>query len=319
MRRSRARVRALWLELSANLRGALWILLAALLLTAMGALVKHLGRDIPPVQMVFFRSLVSVAVVMPIMLRGGVSAFYTKRPGWHLLRTLVGTTGMFCVFYAFSHLPLAETVAIVFSRPLFAVWLAMIFLGEAVGWRRISAAIVGFLGVLVMVRPGTAAFDPASLVAVLAAITAGSIAVIIKKMSTTEATSTIILWFSVGSAVITAVPALIEWVPPTPLQWVYLAAIGALGIAGMAALTKGFSTGDTSFVTPFDYSRLIYATAIGFLLFGETPDVWTIVGAAIIVASGYYIARRELAANRRHMRERRSRRPEPAARPGGGP
>ncbi len=319
MRRPRARLRALWSELSPNLRGALWILLAALLLTAMGALVKHLGRDIPPVQMVFFRSLVSVVVVAPIMLRGGLSAFYTKRPGWHLLRTLTGTTGMFCVFYAFSHLPLAETVAIVFSRPLFAVWLAIIFLGEAVGWRRISAAVVGFLGVLVMVRPGTAAFDPASLVAVMAAVTAGSIAVIIKKMSATEPTSTIILWFSVGSALITAVPALIQWVPPTPLQWVYLAAIGALGISGMAALTKGFSTGDTSFVTPFDYSRLIYATAIGFLLFGETPDVWTIVGAAIIVASGYYIARRELAATRRQLRERRSRGPEPAARPGGGP
>ncbi|HSR56002.1 MAG TPA: DMT family transporter [Alphaproteobacteria bacterium] len=301
-----ARLRALWSDLPANLRGALWILLAAFLLTGMGALVKHMGKDIPSMQMVFFRNLVSVAVVAPLMLRNGFSAFYTKKPGWHVFRTLMGTTGMFCVFYAFAHLPLAETVAIVFSRPLFAVWLAILFLGEVVGWRRISAAVVGFLGVLVMVRPGTAAFDPASLFAVTAAITAGSIAVIIKKMSATESTATIILWFSVGSAVITAVPAFFVWVPPTPMQWVVLFAIGIIGVSGMAALTKGFSTGETSFVTPFDYSRLIYATAIGFLIFGETPDVFSILGALIIVSSGYYVARRELAATRKRLREKRA-------------
>ncbi|MDX1485491.1 MAG: DMT family transporter [Alphaproteobacteria bacterium] len=298
--------RSLWQELPPNLRGALWILLAAALLTGMGALVKHLGKDIPPIQMVFFRSLVAVAMILPIMLRTGVSAFRTKRPGMHLFRTMMGTMGMVCVFYAFAHLPLAETVAIVFSRPLFAVWLAIIFLGETVGWRRISAAVAGFIGVLVMVRPGTAAFDPASLFALAAAITAGSIAVIIKKLSTTEATATIVLWFSVGSAVVTAIPAIALWVPPTPGQWTVLVMIGILGGTGMVALTKGFSTGDTSFVTPFDYSRLIYATAIGFFIFAETPDVWSVLGALIIVGSGYYIARRELAATRARLRQRRS-------------
>lgn len=313
------RMRGLWAELPANLRGALWILLAAALLTGMGAMVKHTGRDIPPVQMMFFRSLVSVAVVAPIMLRSGFTAFATRKPGWHLFRTSVGTAGMFCVFYAFAHLPLAETVAIVFSRPLFAVWLAILFLDESVGWRRVTAAIVGFLGVLVMVRPGTAAFDPASLFAVAAAVTAGSIAVIIKKMSATEATATIILWFSVGSAVITAVPALLLWVPPSPVQWAYLIAIGVIGVMGMVALTKGFSTGDTSFVTPFDYSRLIYATAIGFLVFGEAPDIWSVLGALIIVASGYYIARRELAATRARLRERRAAATGEGPRPGGPP
>jgi drug/metabolite transporter (DMT)-like permease len=268
-------------------------------------MVKHVGKDIPSVQMVFFRSLVAIAVIMPFMLRSGLAGFRTKRPGLHLFRTLMGTLGMFCVFYAFAHLPLAETVAIVFSRPLFAVWLAIVFLGETVGWRRITAAMVGFAGVMVMVRPGTAAFDPASLFAVTAAVTAGSIAVIIKKMSATESTSSIILWFSVGSAVITAIPAIIVWVPPTPIQWAYMILIGITGASGMVALTKGFSTGETSFVTPFDYSRLLYATALGLFIFGETPDAWSVVGALIIVASGYYIARRELAQTHARLRERR--------------
>lgn len=287
-----------WDRLSANLQGALWILLSAALLTAMGAMVKHVGKDIPSVQMVFFRSLIAVGVVLPFMFRAGVGAFRTRRPWMHALRTGVGTLGMFCVFYAFAHLPLAETVAIVFSRPLFAVGLAILFLGEAVGRRRVTAAVVGFAGVLVMVRPGTAAFDPASLYAVTAAITAGSIAVIIKKLSATETTASIILWFSVGSTVITFIPSLFVWVEPTPLQWVYLLLIGVVGGAGQAALTKGFSTGDTSFVTPFDYSRLIFATLIGLFVFAEVPDGWAILGALIIVGSGYYIARRELAAGR---------------------
>ena len=297
-----AAARHIWDGLPENLRGALWVLLAAGLLTAMGALVKHLGKDIPSVQMVFFRSLIAVVLVVPIMVRTGLSAFHTKRPGMHVFRTSVGTLGMFCVFYAFTHLPLAETVAIVFSRPLFAMWLAVIFLGEIVRWRRITAALVGFAGVLIMVRPGTAAFDPATLYAVTAAIAVGSIAVIIKRMSATESTLTIVLWFSVGSAVITLIPSLFVWVSPSASQWGYLVLIGTIGAAGQAAMTKGFSTGETSFVTPFDYSRLIYATAIGFFIFSEEPDIWSVVGALIIIASGTYIARRELALNRARSR-----------------
>jgi drug/metabolite transporter (DMT)-like permease len=247
--RAIAAVRSIWGEMPPNLRGAFWILIAAGLLTVMGAMVKHLGKEIPPIQIVFFRSLVTIAVVMPIVVRSGWAGFHTKRPGMHLFRGLMGTLGMVCVFYAFANLPLAETIAIVFSRPLFAVWLAILFLGETVGWRRITAALVGFAGVLVMVRPGSAAFDPASLYAVTAAVTAGSIAVIIKKMSATESTSSIILWFSVTSAVLTAIPAIAVWVPATPVQWGHMILIGIVGSTGMVALTKGFSTGETSFVT----------------------------------------------------------------------
>ena len=273
--------------------------MAAGLLTVMGALIKHLGKDIPAVQMVFFRSVISVFLIAPILMRSGLSAFRTQRPWMHAFRTAMGTIGMFCVFYAFAHMPLAETVAIVFSRPLFAVWLAILFLGEVVGRRRITAALAGFIGVLIMVRPGTAAFDPASLFAVTAAISAGSTAVIIKKMAPTESTMTIVLWFSVGGALVSLIPSLFVWVSPNADQWIALILIGIVGATGQAALTKGFSTGETSFVTPFDYSRLIYATAIGFVLFGEAPDFWSILGALIIVGSGIYIARRELALGRR--------------------
>ncbi|MCZ6885630.1 MAG: DMT family transporter [Alphaproteobacteria bacterium] len=292
-----------WDDLPENIRGAIWILIAAGLLTTMSALIKHLGKDIPAVQLVFFRSVIGTILVVPIIIRTGFSVFHTKRPLMHLARVSAGTLGMFCVFYAFTHLPLAETMAIVFSRPLFAVWLAAIFLGEIVGARRITAALAGFAGVLIMVRPGSATFDPASLYALTAAISAGCIAVVIKKMSATESTMTMVLWFSVGSAVITLIPSIYVWVPPHGSQWVYLVLIGGIGVIGQAALTKGFSTGDTSFVTPFDYSRLIYATVIGFFFFTEIPDMWSVLGALIIVSSGTYIARRELSLIRARAKE----------------
>jgi drug/metabolite transporter (DMT)-like permease len=281
-------------RLPANLRGALWVMMAALLLTIMGAMVKELSKDIHSFQIVFFRCLIGGIALFPFILRAGISSLKTQRPDLHTARVIIGITAMFCVFYAFSHLPLAEAVAIVFSRPLFAMALAIPLLGEIIGWRRAAAALIGFAGVLIMIRPGTAAFHPASLVALAGAVMAGSIAIIVKKMAPTEKPDTIVMWFAIGGTLIAAIPASLFWVWPTPTQWGWLVAIGITGIFGQSALMRGFSTGETSFVTPFDYTRLIFATIFGIVLFGELPDFWKVVGALIIVGSGYYIARREM-------------------------
>ena len=289
-------------RLPANIRGAMWVILAAFLLTAMGAMVKEMARDIHSFQIVFFRCLFGALTLAPFIMRAGMGALKTGRPFLLLARTLVGTLGMFCVFYSFQHMPLAEAVAIIFSRPLFAVALAIPFLGEVVGWRRAIAAVVGFSGVLIIVRPGTAAFDPVALVALLGAFTAGAIAIIIKQLSRTESTTTIVVWFAITGSIVSLVPALTVWVWPTPEQWAWLVGIGVVGIAGQAALTRGFGTGETSFVTPFDYSRLVFATIFGIALFAEVPDFWKAVGALIIVGSGYYIARREMIASRARAR-----------------
>jgi drug/metabolite transporter (DMT)-like permease len=150
-------------RLQANLRGALWIVLATFLLTVMGVIVKQLGRDLHSFQIVFFRCLIGAVLMLPFILRAGLRSLRARRPGLLALRVFMGITAMFCVFYAFSHMPFAEAVAIIFSRPLFTVALALFLLGEIVEWRRVSAAVIGFLGVLIMVKPGTAAFDPVSL------------------------------------------------------------------------------------------------------------------------------------------------------------
>ncbi len=282
-------------RLPANLRGALWVVLAALTLTIMGAMVKQQAKDIHSFQIVFFRCLIGGIALFPFILRVGLGSLKTKRPGLHAARVAIGIAAMFCVFYAFAHMPLAEAVAIIFSRPLFAVALAIPFLGEVVGWRRALAAATGFAGVLIMIRPGTATFEPVSLVALAGAVMAGTIAIIVKKMAPTEKPDTIVMWFAIGGTLIAAIPAITVWVWPTPEQWGWLIAIGVTGIAGQSALMRGFSTGETSFVTPFDYSRLVFATIFGIALFAEWPDFWKVVGALVIVGSGFYIARREMA------------------------
>lgn len=281
-------------RLPANLRGALWVVVAALTLTIMGVMVKQQAKEIQSFQIVFFRCLIGGIALFPFILRAGLGSLKTTRPGLHAARVIIGIAAMFCVFYAFAHMPLAEAVAIIFSRPLFAVALAIPFLGEVVGWRRALAAATGFAGVLIMIRPGTAAFEPVSLVALAGAVMAGTIAIIVKKMAPTEKPDTIVMWFAIGGTIIAAIPAITVWIWPTPEQWGWMIAIGVTGIAGQSALMRGFSTGETSFVTPFDYSRLVFATIFGILLFAEWPDFWKVVGALVIVGSGFYIARREM-------------------------
>ncbi len=294
-----ARPHPTWESLPANLRGALWMIAAAVILTIMGALVKHLGRELHTFQIAFFRCLIAVVFMLPFIARAGIRSLVTRRPVLHLLRTAMGISAMFCVFYAFSHMPFAEAMAIVFSRPLFSVTLAAVLLGETVGWHRAGGAVIGFLGVVMMVKPGTAAFDPVSLVAVAAALLGGGVAIVVKKLSSTETTTTIVMWFAIGGTIISFIPMLFVWSPPTLEQWGLLVLIGVFGVAGQATLTRAFSTGETSFVAPFDYTRLVIATLMGLLIFHEVPDPWAVIGAVVIVGSSLYIARRELGNGRK--------------------
>jgi drug/metabolite transporter (DMT)-like permease len=276
--------------LPANVRGAIWIAFAGLILVTMSSMVKSLGASFNSFQIVFFRCAVGTVFMLPLMLRNGFATYATRRPGLHLLRTLAGISAMSCFFYALTRMPLAEATAILFSRPLFTTILAVIVLGELVRWRRATATVVGFIGILVMLRPGAAAFEPAALVAVLGAILAGSTAIIIKKLSATDATVVIVFWFTTGGTVLALIPAILVWRTPTAGEWGLLVLMGLLGLAGQAAMTRAFALGEASAVVSFDYLRLIFAGLIGIVLFAE----WSVTGAAIIIGSTLYIIRREI-------------------------
>lgn len=267
---------------------------ASLGFTVNSALVKTLtasGLDV--FQIAFARALFSFALLLPFLLRAGPRALNTKHPWLHGIRAFCGAAAMVCGFYAVGRLQLADFTALTFTQPLFVTLLAVILLGEVVRWRRWLATAVGFLGVLIMVRPGASAFDPAALVA-LVSVSGIAIAVcLVKRLPERESHATMLAYFCLMSLAITVLPAVVFWTPPTAFQWLLLAGVGSLGVASQAMIIRAYRNGEASFVAPFDYLKLILAGLIGFLVFGEVPGSWTLLGAAVIVAAALYIARRE--------------------------
>ena len=286
--------------LSPNHRGALWMLAAGLGFTLNGTLVKTLGQQgLDAYQIAFFRSLVGLVVVTPLLWRIGFSRLKSRHPWLHVFRVIFGAGAMVCGFYALTRLPLADVTALSFTTPLFATVLAVIFLREPVRWRRWSATALGFLGVLIMVRPGAGAFDPAAIVALGMAFGIAAALVLVKRLPMGESQIAMLFYFGVGSVLITAGPAAAVWQTPSGFQYLLLLAMGLLGLGSQAMMIRAFRIGEASFVAPFDYGKLLAAGLLGFFVFAEVPDLWTLVGAAIIVGATLYIARREAAVGRR--------------------
>ncbi len=286
------------LALSANVRGALWVLAAAAIFTLMGSLVKFLGHDFDSFQIAFFRALFGLLATLPFVACNRLGQVKTKRLGQHLSRGLTGSLGMLCGFYALTHLSYADAVAFSYARTLFLIPLAVLFLGEAVRRRRWTATIVGFLGVLVMLRPG-GDFDLAMVVAIAGAVLVALVTVQIKKLSETERPEAILLYFGLVSTSISIIPALLVWRLPTLFEFALLMLVGGIAAAGQYCMIRGYRIGEATAVTPFDYSRLLFATLIGIFVFDETLVIWTVIGALIIVAATLYIALREADLGRR--------------------
>jgi drug/metabolite transporter (DMT)-like permease len=180
-----------------------------------------------------------------------------------------------------------------FSKPLFTTVVAVFILSEIVGRHRWIATLVGFGGVLIMVRPGSEAMDPIALVAVGSALTFAFANVLIRKLSTTEPPVRIMFYYHIGGALVFAGPAAWVWVMPVGIEWLLMAGIGFFTTTGMFCYVRAFGTGEASAVGPAENLRLIYAAVFGFFLFSEIPSIWTVIGATIIVAATYYIARSE--------------------------
>lgn len=269
---------------------------ASLGFTANSAMVKTLvGGGLDAFQVAFARALFSFVVLLPFMFRAGPGVLRTGHPRLQIIRAFAGSAAMVFGFYAVGHLPLADFTALSFTLPLFVVVLAAVVLGEAVRWRRWLATAVGFIGVLIMVRPGATAFDPAALMALVSVLGIAIAVTIVKVLPRDESHVTMLTYFCLMSLAITLLPAMVYWRPPSLEQWLLLIGVGSLGIASQAMIIRAYRAGEASFVAPFDYLKLILAGLIGFAVFGELPGLWGLVGAAVIVGSTFYIARREAA------------------------
>ena len=290
---------------AADLRAArrhaiLYVLSASATFTLGSALVKALTVEIPVLEIVLFRSIVGFQAMLPMIVRsGGLSALKTRRPVGHVMRTLYGFIGTVTSVYGFGMLPLVTVTALGFVMPLFLTIVSVPLLGERVGPRRATAVVVGLIGVLVMLRPWYVDADSMPLGAVaivLAGVFTWSLSMInIRQMGDAgERNVTIVSWYSLGTATLAAFGCVTDWVTPSPWQLATLVSAGLMSGFAQLLMTEGYRAAETTLVAPFEYGAIIYATVLGIAIWGEWPDMWSLVGIAVLIASGLYIWHREV-------------------------
>ena len=276
-----------------NLRGGLFIVMSSLLATVMTVGVRDLTDTVPSMEVALARSVVGLAILLPLIAVRRGASLRTKRLPLHVVRGLLGVVAINCGFYALSQLPLATVTVLFFTAPLFVTIFAVPLLGEEVGWRRWAATAAGFVGALVVIRPGAGEFDPVMLVPVASSLLFALILIMGKKLSTTETPYTMMLYAGIVMTIGCLPPALAVWTPPTPTDLLLMAMVGLFGTARSYTDIRGYAVGEASFVAPFQYTRIMLATVAGYVLFAEAPDAFAMFGAAIIIVSTLYIAQRE--------------------------
>lgn len=282
--------------------GIAYRMAAMVCVALLSAAVKWSGhRGVPVFEMVFFRNAFAfVPIIAYIARTSGFSVLKTQRPLGHLHRSVVGLIGMTCSFSALQHLALTEATAFTFAAPLFMTALSALMLREPVGRHRWGAVLVGFLGVLIMVRPQPGHMNVAGVTFGLTAALGSALAMVqIRQIAVTEKGPTIVFYFTSAGTVLGLAVSVFHWVTPDPLTLAVLIAGGLVGGVGQLFLTEAIRVAPVGVVAPFDYSQLIWATGLGFLIWGELPQPLTLAGAAVVAGSGLYILHRELVRFRR--------------------
>ncbi len=277
------------------------MLASTALFTAMGAVVKLVGERIHFAEIMFFRSVLALPVVLLIVARAGKKPkLATQRLPQHMLRALSGTMAMGCAFYALTLLPLTEYTALSFTTPLFITVLAIPFLGERVGIHRAGAVLAGFGGIIVIAL-GQGAFQGAisswvaigMAVAVAHGLFSAMTTLLVRSLSSTESSTTIVMWQSILMTCITGLVMPFVWVWPTPGDWALLLMVGLVGGFAQVMLTEAYASAQVSSLGAYFYTGILWAIALGWLIFGDAPGIATLAGAGLIVLAALYILHRE--------------------------
>lgn len=283
----------------APLRAALLMLASTLSFGLMAISIRLASQSLGTTEIAFFRNAIGLAVLLPMVLRPGRPAPRTAHLPHYLVRTLIGLCSMLCGFWAIAHLPLSQAISLSYSTPLFATIAAVFWLGERVHVRRWLAVAAGFIGVLVILRPGSSQFSPGLLVAVAAAVTSAVVAIQIKQLSRIDPPDTVVFYTYVFWVPMSLLLALAHWRWPQGITWLWLVGCGVFGTGGQLLWTRALKLGEVSALQPVSFMQLPLVIVLGGWLFGERLDVWTAVGAGIILASTAYIAQREATLARR--------------------
>lgn len=268
------------------LLGAALITGGEAMLTLMAAVIKHLSPELGTEMVVFLRNLFGLLVLLPFVAGQGRELFRSNRPGTLAVRVLAGLAAMYGFFYVIAHLPLAEATLVKLTSPFFMPLIAYFWLREHIGRHNALAIVTGFAGVLFILRPGAATFDPAALVGIAAALLASVAMVAIRDMNNDEPARRIVFHFALLSALVSAVPLLWAWHDIPSALWPWLVAMGVFGTAGQLMITHGFQVAPPGKLGPFNYTAVVFAALLGWLVWNEDLLVTTIVGSVLIFVAG---------------------------------
>ncbi len=280
-------------DVSAPVKGVLWMLVSAAALAGLTGVVRHMSAGLPPFEIAFFRSFFGLLILAPWLMRSGLGVLRTKRLGLYTMRCALGAATMLMWFTAISMVPLADAVALGFTSPLFVILGAALFLGEVVRGRRLGATLCGFAGALIILRPGGGVLDLGAVLVLLSAVTLAGANLSVKELSRTEPVQAIVTYMVIFMVPLTFIPALLVWQTPTPAQLAELIGLAAVATVGNYAMTRAVAVADASAVMPYDYARLPFVALIGFFVFGETSDTATWIGAGVIAVASLYLAHHE--------------------------
>ncbi len=277
----------------------MFMVASTVLFGTMAVCIRLASSQLHPFEIAFFRNLFGFVFTFPLLFRHGWGILRTDKLPLYFLRCCIGIVSMLAGFWAIVHLPLAQAVALSYSTPIFVTIGAVFVLGEVVRARRWTAVIIGFIGVLVLMHPGTDSFNFASLIAVLAAVMSASVAISIKFLSRTEKADAIVIYTTMIWVPLSLAPALFYWTQPTGITWLWIVLSGFLGTTAHMCWTRALTLADASLLTPISFLQVLVVGAFGYFLFGESVGQWTVAGAAIIFGSNVYIAHREARLARR--------------------
>ena len=271
-----------------NLKGIVFLMLASVAFSLMALLIKLLGQRLHVTQILLLRQAGMFVMVVPVILRNFPGALRSTRPGLQITRMAFALIAMLGGFTAIIHMPLADATAIFFAKSFFVTIFAMLILGENVGAYRWSAVVVGFVGVLIMLQPGTANFSVYGLASLAGAAGAGAVMVILRILSQSDSADTILTWSALGIGLAMAAPGIYFWQWPSGQEWALLGGLAVASYLGQRGNIYAYKHGEASLLASLDYVRLLWATILGFLVFGHIPGIPTWIGASIVVAAAVF-------------------------------
>lgn len=280
-------------QLPDNLKGVMFLMLASILFSLMALLIKLLGQHLHVTQILFVRQLGMVIMVLPAILRHFPGSLRSSCPGLQILRMCFAVIAMLGGFTAVIHLPMADATAIFFAKSFFTTIFAVLFLGEIVGIYRWGAVAVGFLGVIIMLQPGTTEFSIYSLSCLAGAAGAAAVMIVLRILSHKDSADTIMTWSALGIGLVMAIPSFYYWQAPSTGEWGLLAALSVVSYFAQRCNIFAYKHGEASMLASLDYVRLLWATLFGFLVFGDFPGLPTWLGAAIVIAAAIFTIYRE--------------------------